>query len=119
MKPNAKQEQQKIKLKRGDKVLVIAGKDKNKSGKILVVDRKKNRVIVEGVNMITKHTKPNRLNQAGGIIQTEAPIHVSNVMYLYNGKPTRIGYKVEEVMQDGKAVKVKTRIAKSTGEPID
>ena len=74
-----------IKLKKGDKVVVIAGKDKGKEGKILLVDRKKRRVIVEGVNMISKHTKPSPANQQGGIIRKENYIDISNVMYVLNG----------------------------------
>jgi large subunit ribosomal protein L24 len=109
----------KIKLKRGDKVVAIAGKDKGKEGKILVVDRKNNRVIVEGVNMIKKHQKPNANHQQGGIISKEAYIHASNVMYLYKGKPTRIGYKVEVTEKDGQKVVTKQRVAKSCGEIID
>lgn len=108
-----------IKLKKGDKVVVIAGKDKGKEGKILLVDRKKRRVIVEGVNMISKHTKPNPANQQGGIIRKENYIDISNVMYVLNGKPTRIGYKLTTETKDGKEVVVKQRIAKSTGEVID
>ena len=100
-----------VKIKKGDSVQVIAGKDKNKKGKILSVDVKNNRVIVEGINMITKHTKPNVKNQNGGIVQKEAPIDLSNVMYLHKGKVTRIGYKL-----DGNK---KVRIAKSTGEMLD
>lgn len=108
-----------IKLKKGDKVAVITGKDKDKEGKILLIDRKKNRVIVEGINMISKHVKPSPTNQQGGIIHKENYINVSNVMYLHNGKKTRIGYKVEKQMKDGKEVTVKRRVAKSTGEVID
>ena len=100
-----------IKLKTGDNVVIITGKDKGKEGKILVVDRKKNRVIVEGANMVMKHTKPSAQNQQGGIIKKEGFIHASNVMYSVNGKPTRIGYKIV----DGK----KVRFAKKTGEVID
>lgn len=100
-----------VKIKKGDTVKVIAGKDKDKEGKVLSVDAKKNRVIVEGINMITKHTKPSMQNQQGGIVNKEAPIDISNVMYLHKGKVTRIGYKVE----DGK----KVRIAKTTGEVLD
>ena len=99
------------KLKTGDKVVVIAGKDKGKEGKILKIDRKKSRVVVEGVNMVSKHQKPNAANQQGGIIKKEGFIDASNVMYLLNGKATRIGAKIE----NGK----KVRIAKSTGEAID
>ena len=68
------------KIKKGDTVKVIAGKDKDKEGKVLAVDTKKNTVLVEGVNMVTKHTKPSAANQQGGIVTKEAPIHVSNVM---------------------------------------
>ena len=108
-----------IKLKKGDNVIVIAGKDKGKEGKILLVKKKKNRVIVEGINMISKHTKPSPSNQQGGIIRKENYIDVSNVMYSINGKPTRIGYKLTKEIKDGKEVVVKQRIAKKTGEVID
>lgn len=108
-----------MKLKKGDKVVVIAGKDKGKEGKILLVDRKKNRVIVEGINMVSKHTKPSPANQQGGIIKKENYIDASNVMYLINGEPTRIGYKLTKEVKDGKEVIVKQRIAKKTGEVID
>ncbi len=104
-----------MKVKKGDTVLVTAGKEKDKQGKILLVDRKNDRVVVEGVNMIKKHQKPSAINPAGGIITKEAPIHVSNVMYLHNGQPSKLGYKVEVV--DGK--KVKKRVVKKTGEVID
>ena len=99
------------KIKRGDKVIVIAGKDKGKEGKVMSVDAKKNTVTVEGVNQITKHVKPSAGNAAGGIITQEGPIHVSNVMYLHNGKATRVGFKF-----DGDK---KVRYAKSTGDVID
>ena len=99
------------KIKRNDTVKVIAGKDKDREGKVLHVDPKNHRVGGEGVNMVTKHTKPSAANQAGGIVRQEAPIDVSNVMYLHNGKPTRIGFEV----RDGK----KVRVAKATGEAID
>ena len=100
-----------LKIKKGDTVRVIAGKDKDKEGKVLSVDVKNGKVIVEGVNMVKKHEKPSGRNQTGGIITREAPIDLSNVMYLHKGKPTRIGYKIE----DGK----KVRIAKSTGDVLD
>ena len=99
-----------VKIKKGDTVKVIAGKDKDKEGKVLSVDAKKNKVIVEGINMITKHTKPSMQDQQGGIVNKEAPIDISNVMYLHKGKVTRIGYKVE----DGKRV-----VAKTTGEVLE
>jgi large subunit ribosomal protein L24 len=105
----------KVKIKRGDMVQVIAGKEIGRTGRVLLVDREKRKVIVEGLNIQTKHQKPNRANQSGGITKREAPLHISNVMYLHKDKPTRIGYKLEE--EGGKIVK--KRIAKSTGEVID
>ena len=105
----------KMKLKSGDNVRVITGKNKGKEGKIISVDRKKGRVLVEGVNMNTKHTKPSAANQQGGIIHQEGYIDASNVMYVYKGKTTRLGVKIEE----GKNGQVKKRVAKSTGEVID
>ncbi|WP_026493611.1 MULTISPECIES: 50S ribosomal protein L24 [unclassified Butyrivibrio] len=99
------------KIKKGDTVKVIAGKSKDKEGKVLSVDTKNGKVVVEGANMITKHTKPSASNPNGGIIQQEAPMDISNVMYVHKGKATRVGFKVE----DGK----KVRIAKSTGDVID
>ena len=100
-----------LKIKKGDTVKVIAGKDKDKEGKVISVDPKKNTVLVEGVNMITKHTKPSMANQQGGIIHQEGPIDLSNVMYLHKGKDTRVGFKM-----DGDK---KVRVAKATGEVID
>ena len=100
-----------MKIKKGDTVKVIAGKDKDKEGKVIAVDTKNHRVLVEGVNMVTKHTKPSAANQQGGIVETEAYIAVSNVMYLHKGQPTRIGFKM-----DGDK---KVRFAKATGEVID
>jgi large subunit ribosomal protein L24 len=105
----------KVKLKRGDMVQVIAGKEVGRTGRILKIDREKSKVLVEGLNMQTKHQKPNRANQTGGITRREAPMAISNVMYLHKDKPTRLGYKLEE--EGGKVVK--KRIAKSTGEVID
>ena len=97
------------KIRKDDLVKVIAGKDKDKTGKVLSV--KDGKVLVEGCNMITKHAKPSQANPNGGILQKEAPIHLSNVMYVHEGKVTRIGFKVE----DGK----KVRVAKTTGKVID
>ena len=104
------------KIKKGDMVQIITGKDKGKSGKVIAVNHKKGTVYVEGLNMITKHTKPSVSNQAGGIINVEGPIDASNVMYLDGGKVSRIGYVVE-VGADGK--KTKKRVAKATGKVID
>lgn len=108
-----------IKLKTGDTVLVRAGKDKGKQGKIVEVDRKNNRVLVQGVNLVTKHSKPSAANQQGGIIHQEAFIDISNVMYVHKGKPTRLGVSVEKVMRNGKEKNVRRRVAKTTGEIID
>ncbi|WP_044895203.1 50S ribosomal protein L24 [Bacillus alveayuensis] len=100
-------------VKKGDKVQVISGKDKGKQGVVLAAFPKKNRVLVEGVNIVKKHAKPSQLNPQGGIISKEAPIHVSNVMPLdpKTGTPTRVGYKIV----DGK----KVRYAKKSGEILD
>ena len=84
-----------MKIKKGDTVKVIAGKDKGKEGKIIAVNKKNNTVLVEGANMITKHTKPSASNQQGGIIHQEGPIDISNVMYLHKGEPVRIGYAMD------------------------
>lgn len=100
-----------IKIKKGDLVKVIAGKDKDKEGKVVAINSKNNTAIVEGVNMISKHVKPSMANQQGGIVTQEGPIDISNIMYVHKGKATRIGY----TFVDGK----KVRIAKSTGEVID
>ena len=100
-----------FKIKKGDTVKVTPDKDKDKEGKVISVDRKKNKVLVEGINMITKHEKPSAANQNGGIVQKEAPIDASNVMYVHKGKATRIGFKIEKDK--------KVRYAKSTGDIID
>ncbi|GAK09564.1 LSU ribosomal protein L24p [Geomicrobium sp. JCM 19038] len=103
----------KLNVKAGDKVKVISGKDKGKEGVILKSLPAKERVIVEGVNVVKKHAKPTQENPQGGILNEEAAIHVSNVMLIdpKSGEPTRVGYKVE----DGK----KVRVAKKSGEVID
>lgn len=100
-----------LKIKKGDTVKVIAGSQKDKEGKVLAVNQKEGKVVVEGVNMLTKHTKPSAANQNGGIIHQEGPINISNVIYVHKGKPTRVGIKM-----DGDK---KVRYAKSTGEVID
>ena len=107
------------KIKRGDRVIVTAGKDKGKEGKVLSVLHKKDRIIVEGANMMKKHRKASQTHPQGGIIESEAPLHISNVAYLHKGKPTRVGFLVETKEVDGKTVKTKRRVAKSTGEVID
>lgn len=99
------------KIKKDDLVKVISGKDKDKQGKVLRVDMKNNKVLVEGCNMVTKHAKPSAGNPQGGITHKEAPIDISNVMLVVDGVATRVGFKVE----DGK----KVRVAKKTGKVID
>lgn len=100
-----------VKIKKGDLVRVIAGKDKGKEGKVISINAKKNTALVEGINMITKHAKPSAANQQGGILHQESPIDLSNIMYVYKGKTTKIGY----TFKDDK----KVRVAKSTGDVID
>ena len=100
-----------MKIKKGDMVRVIAGGDVDNEGKVIAVDKKNNTVTVEGVNMVKRHVKPSMQNQAGGIIEQEAPIDISNVMLLHNGQPTRVGFKM-----DGDK---KVRFAKKTGAVID
>lgn len=102
----------KIKIKAGDTVRVITGADKGKEGKVLEVQPLKNRVMIEGINIVSKHTKPNTENPDGGIIKKEAALHLSNVMLVdpSTGKATRVGRKVE----DGKVV----RYAKKSGEVL-
>ena len=100
-----------LKIKKGDTVKVIAGKDSGKEGKVVSVDVKGGKVVVEGINMITKHAKPSQANPNGGIVQKEAAIDISNVMLVVNGKATRVGFEIK----DGK----KVRVAKATGEVID
>ena len=99
------------KIRKGDLVRVITGKDKDKEGKVLSVIAKNHTVLVEGINMVSKHTKPNAQNQTGGIVSQESSIDISNVMLVVDGKATRVGFKVE----DGK----KVRVAKATGKVID
>ena len=103
----------KLHIKKNDTVVVLAGEDKGKTGKVLKVLVEKNRALVEGVNMVSKSTKPSAKNPQGGIIKQEAPIHISNLSLVdpKSGKATRVGIKVTE---DGK----KVRIAKKSGEEI-
>ncbi|MDR1764803.1 MAG: 50S ribosomal protein L24 [Lachnospiraceae bacterium] len=98
------------KIRKDDLVKIIAGKDKGKTGKVLKMELKKDRVLVEGCNMITKHAKPSAKNVNGGIITQEAPLHISNVMLVVDGQPTRVGFEV----RDGK----KVRVARKTGKVI-
>ena len=100
-------------IKKGDNVRVIAGADKGSEGRVLVLDREKNRALVEGINLVSKHTQPNTEYPQGGIIKKEAPIHVSNLMVVDGkGNATRIGRKRDE--KTGKLV----RFSKKTGDEI-
>ena len=103
----------KIKLKKGDKVIVISGKNKGNTGEIIKVMPTKNRAIVRGINIIKRHTKPTQ-NNTGGIIEKEGTIHISNIAYLddKDNKPARLGFKI---LEDGR----KVRVSRRSGEVID
>ena len=98
------------KIKKGDTVKVITGKYKEKEGKVISVDVKNHKVLVEGINMVTKHAKPSAANQQGGIIEKEAPIDISNVMLSLNGETGRVGFATE----DGKKVRVLKKQGRTT-----
>ncbi len=100
----------KLKIKKGDQVVILSGDDKGKTGEVLKAMPKENKVVVQGVNLVKRHTKPSQTNP-GGIVSKEAPINASNVAYAKDGKPSKIGYK--EVK--GK----KVRFARKTGDVID
>ncbi len=100
----------KLKIKSGDTVTVISGDHKGSEGKVLRVDREKNKAIVEGINMVKKHEKPSANNPQGGIVEKEAPIHISNLSLMENGEAVRVGFEIK----DGK----KVRVSKKTGEII-
>jgi large subunit ribosomal protein L24 len=105
--------QKKIHIRKGDSVMVITGESKGQKGRVLEIDRVKNRAIVEGINMVSKHTKPNSKAPQGGIVKKEAPIHISNLMLIdpTSGKPTRIGKRLND--------KIKlVRYSKKSGEEI-
>jgi large subunit ribosomal protein L24 len=102
-----------MKIKKNDQVMILSGRDKGKRGRVIEVLTKKGKVIVEGINILKHHTRPNRQRGvAGGIVDREAPIDVSNVMVIEGGKPTRVGY---QVLQDGR----KVRVSKRTGAVIE
>ena len=114
-----------MKIKKGDRVIVVSGKDKGVSGKVIEAYPDTQRVLVEGVNRIKKHTKvgqSTRGAKTGGIVTQEASVHVSNVMLLVevDGKKvgSRVGYRVEKVERDGREKTVRVRVAKRTGEDI-
>jgi len=101
-----------LRIRKNDIVLLLSGESKGKSGKVLKVFPDQKRVIVEGVNFIKRHTRPSQKNTQGGIIEKEAPVHVSNVKLVHANQPTKVGYKT---LKDGK----KVRVARQTGEIID
>ncbi len=126
-KPQHKQQKKSLNIKKGDTVKVIAGTDKGAEGKVITVLREEDRVIVEGVNLVKRHTKVmqqgGRAGNTGGIITQEAPIHVSNVMLVEGGRTTRVGYtrtEVEKQRADGStyAAHRSTRVSRRTGEEI-
>ena len=101
-----------MKIKKNDNVQVISGNHKGKTGRIIKVLNSKNRAIVEGINKVKKHVRPNQENPQGGIIEKEMSLHLSNLMLLYKGKPVKVGFKV---LKDGK----KIRINRTNGDSID
>jgi len=110
------------KIKKGDQVVVIAGRDRGKEGRVLEVLTDRDQVIVEGIQRVQRHVKPNtrKVNPEGGIITIEAPLHVSNVMLIdpQTKKGTRVGYRTEEVERDGRKRTVRVRIAKRSGKDV-
>jgi len=105
--------QKKLKIKKGDQVMVITGESKGQKGRVLEVNREKDRVLVEGINMVSKHTKPNAKAPQGGILKKEAPVHISNLMVIdpASGNPTRVGKRLND---KNKLV----RYSKKSGEEI-
>ena len=103
--------QKKLHIKVGDTVRILAGESRGQEGKVVAIDRKNDRAVVEGINMIKKHVKPNAANPQGGVVEKEAGLHISNLMLVHNGQSTRVG---RQKNNDGKLV----RIAKKTGEEI-
>ena len=101
-----------MKIKKGDTVQIVTGNETGKTGRVIKVFHVKNKIIVEGVNMVKKHTRPTQENPQGGIMEKEAAIHVSNVMLISGGKTTRVGFKI---LEDGRKVKY----AKTTNEIIN
>jgi large subunit ribosomal protein L24 len=100
-----------MKIKKGDKVKILTGKDRGKTSTVLMVLPKKDKIVVEGINMVKRHVKPGTISKEGGIVSIERPIQASNVMFVEGDKPVRIGYK----SIDGKVL----RVSKKTGEVLD
>jgi large subunit ribosomal protein L24 len=109
----------KLKIRKGDRVVVLTGKDKGKTGEVVRVLPAESRLVVQGVNMVRRHTKPSREN-TGGIVEKEATIHISNVAHIdpKSNKPTRVGYKFIEAKGKGEKPR-KVRVARRSGEVID
>ncbi len=101
-----------MKIRKGDTVQIMSGTDAGKVGRVIKVYLDRDRILVEGINIVKKHTRPSQDNPQGGIIEKEASIHVSNTLLMTGGKPTKVGYKI---LEDGK----KVRVAKKTGEVIN
>ena len=101
-----------MKIRKGDTVQIMSGTDAGKVGRVIKVYLDSDRILVEGINIVKKHTRPSQDNPQGGIIEKESSIHVSNTLLMASGKPTKVGYKI---LEDGK----KIRVAKKTGEVID
>ena len=100
-----------MKIRKGDTVVVLSGKDKGRQGEVMSVLPKRDKVIVSGINTVKRHTKARRANEPGGVIDRDMPIHVSNLALVHKGKPTKVGYRIQS---DG----TKVRVARSTGEVI-
>ena len=101
-----------MKIRKGDTVQIMSGTDAGKVGRVIKVYLDRDRILVEGINIVKKHTRPSQDNPQGGIIEKESSIHVSNTLLIAGGKPTKVGYKI---LEDTK----KVRVAKKTGEVID
>ena len=101
-----------MKIRKGDTVQIMSGTDAGKVGRVIKVYLDRDKILVEGINIVKKHTRPSQDNPQGGIIEKEASIHVSNTLLMTGGKPTKVGYKI---LEDGK----KVRVAKKTGEVIN
>ena len=101
-----------MKIRKGDSVKILTGNDKGKVGRIIKVYPDKDRVVVEGINLVKKHMRPTQENQQGGIIEKEASIHISNVIFMNSSNPAKLGFKI---LENGK----KVRVVRNTGEVVD
>lgn len=108
-----------MKIKKGDTVRVISGKDRGKEGNVIKTYPKTNRVLVEGINMVKRNQKPTQANPDGGILEFEAPIHASNAMIVEGKDVTRVGHKVVQEQTKKETIERKVRVSKKTGEVLD